>query len=70
MWGSWLFPTSGPTTSLPNLALPSQIYMGNEREERANSQEIGYGGGALGGKTATAPFGMWGQVAAILQHWV
>lgn len=23
-----------------------------------------------GGKTATAPFGMWGQVAAIREHWV
>lgn len=40
--------------------------MGNEREERAKSQEIGYGGG---GRMATAPFGIWGQVAAIRQHW-
>lgn len=28
------------------------------------------GVGLWGGKMATAPFGMWGQVAAILQHWV
>lgn len=28
------------------------------------------GVGLWGGKMATTPFGMWGQVAAILQHWV
>lgn len=31
-WGSWLFLTSGPTTFLPNLALPSQTSRGTERK--------------------------------------
>lgn len=43
--------------------------MGNEREERAKSQEIRLPGWWWGRFLATAPFGMWGQVAAILHHW-
>lgn len=64
--GSLLFPSSGPTIILTYLFPLTDLTMGNEREERVKSQEIGYGGWAGRGKMATVP--IQGQVATLFQH--